>query len=131
LRLHSLFFTSHSQVAEAILLLQCLFSTVPYQLHIDKEHFYHGLLQMALYAAGVTGTSEFSTSHGRIDLVIDLPSRRYICEVKFNTSAEIALAQIEERRYYEPSVLAGKPIFLLGLGLGWQVYETVYETSYN
>ena len=67
-----------------------LFSGVPYQLHIEKEHFYHGLLQIAFYASGVKAQSEYSTNHDRIDLVLHLPTRFYVIEVKFNESAEIA-----------------------------------------
>ena len=52
-----------------------------------------------------------------MDLVLDIPSRLYIVEVKFNESAEAALAQIEERRYYEPFLKVGKPIVLLGLSV--------------
>ncbi len=92
-----------------------VFSKVPYQLHIDREQFYHGLLQVACHAAGLKVQSEYSLSHARIDLVLDLPSKLYVVEVKFNESAEVALAQIEERKYYEPFLKCGKPIILLGL----------------
>jgi hypothetical protein len=54
-------------------------------------------------------------SHGRIDLVLDLPSVLYVIEIKLNDSADVALEQIENRRYYEPFIIRGKPITLLGL----------------
>ena len=95
--------------------LKMLFSRVPYQIHVEAEYFYHGLLQMAFYASGIKAQSEYSTSHARIDLVLDLPSLFYVIEIKFNESAEEALAQIEERKYYEPFLKCGKPITLLGL----------------
>ncbi len=47
--------------------------------------------------------------------MLDFPEIVYVTEVKFNDSAENALAQIEERRYYEQSLLHNKPIILLGL----------------
>ncbi len=75
-----------------------VFSKVPYQFHIDREQFYHGLLQVACHAAGLKVQSEYSLSHARIDLVLDLPSKLYVVEVKFNESAEVALAQIEEHK---------------------------------
>ena len=102
-------------IAGAVSCLKTLFSHVPYQLHIAKEQFYHSLLQVACYAAGLKVQSEYSTSHARIDLVLELPSKFYVIEVKFNESAEVALAQIEERRYYEPFLAFKKPITLLGL----------------
>ena len=108
-------FLNHGDIEGTISCLKMLFSRVPYQLHIPMEHFYHGLLQMAFYASGIKAQSEYSTSHARIDLVLDLPTRFYVVEVKFNESAEIAMAQIEERRYFEPFLNQGKPITLLGL----------------
>lgn len=111
--LKSLFDTGNIEAAVAC--LKMLFSKVPYQLHIEREQFYHGLLQVACNAAGVKAQSEYSTSHARIDLVFDLPSKLYVVEVKFNESAEKALAQIEERKSYEPFLKSGKPITLLGL----------------
>jgi RecB family endonuclease NucS len=82
---------------------------------MSEEKFYHALLQMACIAAGIKAQSEYSTSHGRIDLVFDLPQKIYIVEIKFNQSAENALEQIKIRRYYEPFLTQHKPITLLGL----------------
>lgn len=112
----------------AVACLKMLFSKVPYQLHIEREQFYHGLLQVACNASGLKVQSEYSTSHARIDLVLDLPSKLYIVEVKFNESAEIALAQIEERRYYEPFLKCGKPIVLLGLSFKKEPHN--FEITY-
>lgn len=109
------FLFDSGDVEGAIACLKMVFGKVPYQLHIAKEQFYHGLLQVACHAAGLKVQSEYSLSHARIDLVFDLPSKLYVVEVKFNESAEIALAQIEERKYYEPFLKCGKPIILLGL----------------
>jgi hypothetical protein len=102
-------------VQEAIACLKTLMSSVPYQLHIEKEQFYHGLLQIACHASGIQSHSEYSTSHGRIDLVLDLPSRCYVCEIKFNEEPELALKQIEDRKYYERFLSGKKPIILLGI----------------
>ncbi|MES2199026.1 MAG: PD-(D/E)XK nuclease domain-containing protein [Chlamydiota bacterium] len=109
------FLFDSGDVEKAVACLKMVFSKVPYQLHIDREQFYHGLLQVACHAAGLKVQSEYSLSHARIDLVLDLPSKLYVVEVKFNESAEVALAQIEERKYYEPFLKCGKPIILLGL----------------
>lgn len=92
-----------------------LFAHVPYQLHMSTEKFYHALFQMACTAANIKAQSEYSTSHGRIDLILDLPKFLYVIEIKFNESAEIALKQIKERRYYERFLDQQKSIILLGL----------------
>lgn len=103
------------EVDKAVLVIKRLFSNVPYQLHVREEKFYHALLQVACGAAGVKTQSEYSTSHGRIDVVLELPNVLYVVEIKLNESADVALEQIEARRYYEPFIAVDKPIILLGL----------------
>lgn len=100
---------------EVMLVLRQLFSNIPYQLHAKQESFYHALLQIACSASGIKAQSEYATSHGRIDLVLDLSTKWYIIEIKFNQSAQAALDQIEQQRYYEPFLKHGKPIILMGL----------------
>ncbi len=100
---------------KVIELLQQLFAHVPYQLHIKEERYYHSLLIMACVIAGIKSSGERSTSHGRIDLVLEFSQKIYVIEVKFNDTAENALLQIEDRRYYEKFLIQNKPIILLGL----------------
>lgn len=102
-------------VAEAVDLLRQLFAHIPYQLHMDVEKFYHAILQGICSTASIKSQSEYSTSHGRIDTVLDFAQTIYVIEIKFNKSAEAALGQIEERKYYEPFVNRGKAIILIGL----------------
>jgi hypothetical protein len=106
---------NNGNIDEAVSLIKQLFTNVPYQLHVQKEKFYHALLQVTCGASGIKSQSEYSISHGRIDLVLDLPNVLYVIEVKLNDSAEVALEQINERRYYEAFLSHGKPITLLGL----------------
>ncbi len=100
---------------EALAILRMLFANVPYPLHVKLESFYHSLLQMICITANIKTQSEYNTSHGRVDLVMDLPKVIYIVEIKLNESAQIALQQIIDKRYYEPFINSGKPIMLLGL----------------
>jgi hypothetical protein len=102
-------------IEEITTLIKQLFAHVPYQLHIKQEKFYHALFMMICVGAGIKAQSEYSTSHGRIDLVIEVPKYIYVIEIKFNEPADIAFAQIEERRYYERFIAQDKPIILLGL----------------
>ncbi|HSC24909.1 MAG TPA: AAA family ATPase [Candidatus Babeliales bacterium] len=102
-------------IEDAVELIQRLFAHVPYQLHSKEEKFYHALLMMVCIGAGIKTQSEYSTSHGRIDLVLEFPKIIYIIEVKFNQSADIALAQIEERRYYERFLGQERQLMLIGL----------------
>jgi hypothetical protein len=70
---------------------------------------------MACVSAKIKCHSEYSTSHGRIDLLLEVPSTQYVIEIKFNEKPEVALDQIIERRYYERLTIDKKPIILLGL----------------
>lgn len=100
---------------EVISLLKQLFAHVPYQLQVKKEKDYHALLQMAFISSGIKAQSEYLTAHGRIDMVLDLPKIMYVIEIKLNQPAEMALKQIEDKRYWEQFLKNGKQILLLGL----------------
>jgi hypothetical protein len=96
-------------------LLKQLFAHVPYQLYMKQEKYYHSLFMMICIGAGIKAQSEYSTNLGRIDLILEFPKVIYIIEVKFNKSAAEALAQIEERRYYEKFLHQDKEVILFGL----------------
>ncbi|MEI7580799.1 MAG: AAA family ATPase [bacterium] len=106
--------------------LQSLFAHIPHQLHVEREAFYHALLQMICYILGADIASEVSVSTGRIDMIIHTQSTVYIFELKLNQSADIALSQIKERRYYEKYLTSTKKILLVGLNFE---YETKHITA--
>ena len=58
---------------------------------------------------------ELPTNKGHIDCVVKSPNDIYIIEFKFNQSAEVAIQQIRENKYYEPYLSCGKTIHLLGI----------------
>lgn len=106
----------YNQDIDAVVpILKRLFAHIPFQIYAKEEKFYHALLQMAFTIAGIPAHSEFSTNNGRIDIVIEWPKIAYVIEVKFNTEASEALAQIEERKYYERFMNKGRKVILLGL----------------
>lgn len=102
-------------IEEAVSVIQQIFAHSSYHIHDKKEKYYHSILQTIFIMAGLKSQSESSTAHGRIDLVLEVPKRIYIIEIKFNESAEKALEQIEEQRYWEKYLNHNKPITLLGL----------------
>lgn len=101
-----------SELTEALLQL---FSHVPYQLHMKEEKYYHSLMIMLCIASGIEVNSEYSTSDGRIDLVLHLQKIIYVIEIKFNKPAAQAIAQIKERAYYKPFLASDKEMILLGM----------------
>ena len=102
-------------IEQVIEILHQFFAHVPYQLHMKEEKYYHALFTMICIGARIKAQSEYSTSLGRIDLVLEFPKVIYVVEVKFNKSPEEALQQIKERRYYERFLSQDKSIILLGL----------------
>ena len=59
--------------------------------------------------------AEDNTDKGRIDGVLECDNSIYIIELKIDT-AEKALKQIKEKRYFEKYLNDGRKIILLGVG---------------
>jgi hypothetical protein len=90
--------------------LRSLFAGIPYQLHIEKEAYFHSLLILWLKMLEIEVSAEVSTNVGRIDAVCRREGITIIIEVKYHpthatdTQIEEALSQTRNRRYYEPYI---------------------------
>lgn len=118
-------------IQEVVVLIEQLFSKVPYQLHVKEEKYYHSLLLMLCAASGIKTHSEYSTSDGRIDLVLELSQKIYLVEVKFNKPVNIALEQIKNREYFKPFFDWNKSVILIGLSFMREPnhFSVVYEAE--
>ena len=58
---------------------------------------------------------EQHTAKGRIDITMESADTIYVMELKFNKSAEEALAQIEARQYADAFKMSGKKVVKVGL----------------
>ncbi|WP_129410001.1 ATP-binding protein [Marinitoga lauensis] len=90
-------------------------SAIPYNLHQKEERYYHSLIFAILAIAGLNVRAEEMTNIGRSDVVLEFDERVYIFEAKLDKSAEEALAQIKEKKYYEK--YRGKEIYLIGINI--------------
>ena len=63
---------------------------------------------------------EATTNIGRIDAVLTTSDDIYIIEFKFNQSADKAIEQIRENKYYEQYLDSNKKIHLLGINFSTQ-----------
>jgi len=115
-------------IFEVVELIKSQFARVAYSSLMNEERFYHGMMQMLFGVVGLKVCSEIMTSQGRIDMLVELPAVNYILELKFNQSAQKALAQIEERKYYDALRYQNKPIVLLGLNFKRKAKE--FEITY-
>ena len=95
--------------------LTALFASIPGDLHMDREAYYHSVFFAALSSVGAEIIPESRTDKGRLDAVLQTQAAIYVIEFKLGR-AEDALAQIEARRYYEPYLAVGRPVVLLGAG---------------
>jgi hypothetical protein len=98
--------------------LEAMIATVPYQLHIRKEAYYHTIMLIWMRLLGFKIHGEMSNSFGRADAVWEQPGVTVVAEIKYHAKNRIssllkkAIAQIHERRYYNR--YAGK-VILLGI----------------
>ena len=100
----------------AFCLLNDFLETVPY---CDNTH-YEGHWQQTLYIMFALLTNydilvEQHTAKGRIDITMETADTIYVMELKFNKSAEDALAQIEAKHYADAFKMSGKKVVKIGL----------------
>lgn len=106
----------NGNVDEAMKTLSSIFASIPYyELVFDSESAWHAgfVCMMNILEADII--PEAPTNKGRIDCVLRCPELIYVIEFKFNQSADEAINQIKEKKYYEPYINDGKPIHLLGI----------------
>jgi hypothetical protein len=96
--------------------INTLFASVPYQIFDTKqEKYFHAILFLAFKLCGYHIVSEVSTSHGRVDALMQVGNKIYLFEFKLNDSAENALQQIRDKGYYRQYLGQGKEIYLIGI----------------
>lgn len=79
--------------------LQAYFAGVPYSMDMDNEKNFHNAFYILATLLDLDTDAEVQTSDGRIDML--LQSRKYIfvVELKYNGTAQEALAQIDRKHY--------------------------------
>lgn len=105
----------HNQVDTFIRHMRIFYSTIPYTIAIEKEKYYQTIFYVILKLLNIRAEVEKATNIGRIDLVVETDNFLYIFEFKLNGSAQNALQQIHDTRYYEPYIKLGKRIILVGI----------------
>ncbi len=107
---------NRGETGEAVETLYSIFASIPYnELVFDAESAVHAgfVCMMNMLEADII--AEAATNKGRIDCVLKCPNDIYVIEFKFNKSADDAIAQIKEKKYYEPYLRYSKTIRLLGI----------------
>lgn len=95
--------------------LQSFFANAKFD-HIakDTENWFQNVIFIVTTLAGFYVEAERQTSRGRIDLVLKTDRYIYIIELKFDGSAEEALAQIDTKGYCDPYRHDGRTLIRIG-----------------
>ena len=109
-------YINNGEMDEALQLLADFLETIPY---CDNTH-YEGHWQQTLYIMFALLTNydilvEQHTAKGRIDITMETADTIYVMELKFNKSADEALAQIEAKHYADAFKMSGKKVVKIGL----------------
>ncbi|MCL2146839.1 MAG: ATP-binding protein [Synergistaceae bacterium] len=110
-----------------LVILRSLFASIPYNLHVDLEAYYHSIFYATMTVLGFDMDIEVSVSRGRVDAVLDLEDKVYVMEFKykkcppdaneedkrklFQEALDEAMAQINDRGYAERYKGSGKAIY--------------------
>lgn len=109
---------------DALQLLADFLETVPYCANTDYEGHYQQMFYIIF--ALLTNYNiivEQHTAKGKIDITLETADTIYVMELKFNKSAEEALAQIETKHYADAFKMSGKKV--VKVGLNFSVKEEV------
>ena len=80
--------------------MKSLFASAPYDsVKGDKENHFQNMMWVVFKMMGFYSQTEYHTSDGRIDLLVETPRYRYIMEFKLDGTAEEALQQIKDKNY--------------------------------
>lgn len=99
-------------------LMQVLMADTPYELIRELENHYQNVMYIITKLMGFYIQAEYRTSRGRIDLLIGTDKYVYIIELKFDGSAEEALAQINVKGYALPFAAGDRQVIKIGANIG-------------
>ena len=96
--------------------MQLIMSEVPFENNNVKliEANFRNMLYLMIRATGYNVTVERPVLNGRIDVFFETNNCVYIIECKRDESAEIALSQIDEKRYAKKISAPGKAVVKVG-----------------
>jgi hypothetical protein len=96
--------------------LEAMIATVPYEIHIPCEHYYHSLMLIWMRLLGFEIHGENHNNLGSSDAVWEQPNLTVVAEIKYHATRKIdtllneAMKQIRDQRYYNKYL--GKVIIL-------------------
>ena len=112
----------------ALKLLQTFLATVPYCDNCQYEGHYQQLLYVIFalltdYRINV----EQRTSKGRTDITLETQDHIFVLELKFDKTADEALAQINANRYADAFAMSGKQVVKVGINFSVKNEKNITE----
>ncbi len=95
--------------------LRAYFAGIPYDLKMENENNFHNAIYILMTLIGIDTKAEAHTSDGRIDLLIETPEFVYVIELKYDSTSEEALMQIEDKKYALRFEADGRKVFKIGV----------------
>ena len=110
-----------------LVIMRSLFASIPYELHIKQEQYYHSIFYAILNLLGFDIDAEVSVSGGRVDAVLELGDKVYVIEFKYEHCEKDAapeerqllsekaltagMKQIRDRDYADKYAGSGKTVY--------------------
>ncbi len=104
-----------NRIEDFMKILQTYFASIPYDIRSGDERYYQTIFFVTFLLLGTSIDAESRTNEGRIDAYIRTEKAVYIFEFKLNKTARKAVAQIQDRHYYEKFQNDSVPIVLIGV----------------
>ncbi|MCL1809036.1 MAG: ATP-binding protein [Clostridiales bacterium] len=108
--------------------LRGLFASIPYELHVNREAYYHSVFYAVMNVLGFDIDAEVPVSGGRVDAVMELGDKAYVMEFKyvkceqgaepelknelFEKALKEGMGQIKSRGYAKKYEGSGKKVHL-------------------
>ncbi|MCL1809035.1 MAG: ATP-binding protein [Clostridiales bacterium] len=100
--------------------LRGLFASIPYELHVDREAYYHSVFYAVMNVLGFDIDAEVSVSGCRVDAVLELDDKAYVMEFKYVKCEQGAEPELKKKLFEKA----------LGEGMG-QIKSRGYAKKYK
>ena len=107
--------TRSGKPEEMMRLLEGLFARANYQIQGDAERDFQYAMYLIFELLGEYVRTEYQTSNGRIDILLQTEGYIYIIEIKTDGSADETLAQINEKGYAKTFAADSRKVFKIGV----------------
>lgn len=95
--------------------LKKFFRRFPFSLNNMNEKHYHSIIYTVLTSYGANISANVETALGKSDLLLRMPKKNYVIELKYDHTTDSALEQIDDRDYRAAFLDEAKPVVKLAI----------------